>query len=91
MHPENSPLTTTYERHSDFFSLFVDFKRYVDFFLLKDLVSDDYSVIRHFLNHESFEDRPIPQNAEHYLEYMRNTLDFIESRGKHMEASLCAL
>tara|TARA_R110002072_G_C7758956_1_gene518165 strand:- start:51 stop:764 length:714 start_codon:yes stop_codon:yes gene_type:complete len=87
---KNSPLTATFERHSDFFSLFVDFKRYVDFFLLKDLVSDDYSSIRYFLNHESFEDKPMPQNAEHYLEYRRNTLDFIESRGKRMEASLCA-
>lgn len=83
-----SPLTAVFERHSDFFSLFVDFKGYVDFFLLQDLVTDDYSMVRYWLSHEAFEQAPFPANVDDYLEYRRNTLAFIESRARRMEASL---
>ncbi len=83
----NSPLYSVFERHSDFFRLFVNFKGYVDFFLLQDLVLEDYSKIRYWLNHESFETKPMPQSVDEYLEYRRSTLDFIQARGCRMEAS----
>jgi hypothetical protein len=85
----NAPLSSVFERHSDFFSLFLDFKGYVDFFLLQDLVSDDYSKIRYWLSHDGFEEAPMPKNVDDYLEYRRNTIDFIKARGKRMEAALC--
>lgn len=85
----NSPLSSVFERHSDFFSLFDNFKGYVDFFLLQDLVSDDYSHIKYFLKHDCFKGSPMPMNVDDYLEYRRNTLDFIEARGKRMEQAVC--
>src|SRR5262245_29413319 len=42
---EESPLSTTLARYADFFSLFGDFRGYVEFFLLHDLVSDDCSAV----------------------------------------------
>ena len=34
------------QRCSTFFSLFVDFKGYIDFFLLQDIVADNYSTVK---------------------------------------------
>ena len=38
-----SRLGETLKLYSDFFALFESFRGYVDFFLLQDLVTDDYS------------------------------------------------
>ena len=38
-----SPLGRTMARYPEFFALFENFRGYVDFFLLQDLVTDDYS------------------------------------------------
>ena len=45
-----SPLDETLLRYNNFFSLFSDFRGYVDFFLLQDLVTSDYSNINFFIN-----------------------------------------
>src|SRR4051812_46540710 len=45
---EESPLYNDLARYGQFFGLFIDFKGYVDFFLLQDLVSDDYSAVHFF-------------------------------------------
>ena len=37
-----TPLGETLGRYREFFDLFDDFRGYVDFFLLQDLVTDDY-------------------------------------------------
>jgi len=44
----------TLRRYSDFFDLFVDFKGFVDFWLLQDLVSSDYERVEFLLPFESF-------------------------------------
>jgi hypothetical protein len=46
---ESSPLSECLERYADFFSLFRDFRGYVEFFLLEDIVSDDFSKVTFFL------------------------------------------
>ena len=38
-----SPLSETLTRYGDFFALFGDFRDYVQFFLVNDLVTNDYS------------------------------------------------
>jgi hypothetical protein len=83
-----SPLTTVFQRHSDFFYLFDNFNGYVDFFLLHDLVTNDYSKIKYHLQHQSFEENPMPQNLSDYLEYRQNTLNFIKARGQRMLNSI---
>ena len=43
---ERSPLSDVLARYEDFLCLFGSFKGYVEFFLLQDLVSPDYSAVR---------------------------------------------
>ena len=44
---DKNPLTDVLDRYRDFFNLFTDFKGYVDFFLLQDLVTGDYQSINY--------------------------------------------
>ena len=77
---QSSPLSETFERYSDFFDLFVDFKGYVEFFLLQDLVTEDFSSVKFHLPFTSFDNSPLPNDAEEYLEYKNNTIRFIKAR-----------
>lgn len=79
-----SPLSSVFERYIDFFNLFNSFQGYVDFFLLQDLVTPDYSDIKFHLQHSSFDDSPLPNNKNEYLEYKENTIKFIQARGHRM-------
>ena len=45
---EKSPLSEVLTRYADFFAIFGDFKGYVEFFLLQDLVTEDFSSIKFF-------------------------------------------
>ena len=62
---EWSPLKTL-ALHSDFFSLFRDFRGYVDHFLLNDLVDDDTDKIRFYLPFDNFERDALPASVEEY-------------------------
>lgn len=81
---EDSPLTADITRYVSFFRLFGDFKGYVDFFLLKDLVVDDYSTIRFFMPFDDFESSPRPENIESYAFFRDRTTEFVESRNKRI-------
>ncbi len=85
---QSSPLSETFERYSDFFDLFVDFKGYVEFFLLQDLVTEDFSTVKFHLPFNSFDDPPLPHDAEEYLEYKNNTIIFIKARNLRMLESV---
>ena len=67
-----------------------DFKGYVDFFLLQDLVTANYSSVKFHLKHRDFDEPPLPQNEAEYLEYMENTIKFVRARGKRIAASVSA-
>ncbi|HEX5016891.1 MAG TPA: hypothetical protein VFX15_04835, partial [Actinomycetes bacterium] len=41
----SSPLEDTFARYRDFFALFVDFRGFIDFFLLQDIVTEDCSSV----------------------------------------------
>ena len=81
---ESSPLDTALERSSKFFELFVDFKGYVDFFLLQDCVDDDYNV-KFWLDTSLWVSDPMPETVESYKDWIDKELDFVEERGKRME------
>ena len=83
-----SPLGATLSRYSNFFSLFNDFKGYIDFFLLQDLVTSDYAKINFHLSHNCFEDDPLPKSKEDYLIYLERTVDFVTARAARMQESL---
>ena len=77
---QSSPLSDTFERYADFFRLFGDFPGYVDFFLLQDLVTVDYSAVRFFSPFEDFDPWPIPGTVTEYIDYRRLATDFIKAR-----------
>ena len=53
----------------------------MDFFLLQDLVSEDYSAVRFWDGWKDFSDNPIPQMVERYLEFLEREVEFVERRG----------
>jgi hypothetical protein len=84
---ETSPLSDTLERYADFFALFRDFRGYVDFFLLQDLVTDDCSAVRFFLPfNDGFVKWPLPKTVGAYKEYMQRALHFIQARNSRILA-----
>ena len=87
---QSSPLSGTFERYSDFFELFVDFKGYVEFFLLQDLVAEDFASVRFHLPFTSFDNSPLPNDAGEYLEYKNNTIRFIKARNLRLMESVAS-
>jgi Family of unknown function (DUF6994) len=74
-----SPLSSTLARYGDFFALFDDFRGYVSFFLLDDLVNDDLSV-KFFMPFDDFAPPSVPNDVGAYKEYRRRSIEFIEAR-----------
>lgn len=85
---ETSPLYDTLKNDKDFFDLFVDFKGYVDFFFLQDLVSDDYSSVIFFIGNGDFNNSPLPCNIDEYMAWYNKSVDFIDKRNKRIEEYL---
>ena len=81
---KESPLQEVLLRYSDFFELFENFKGYVDFFLLQDLVSNNYEKINFYLPFDNFKRSPIPVNLDEYLIYKNKVLEFVEARSKRI-------
>jgi hypothetical protein len=77
---EASPLSDTLARYADFFDLFGDFRGYVDFFLLQDLVTDDYRAIQFFLPFADFTTPAIPTTLPEYVPYRQSSLEFVAAR-----------
>ncbi len=84
---ESSPLGETLARYRGFFALFRDFRGYVDFFLLQDLVTDDYSSIKFFMPFDEFKTPSVPGNVESYVEYRRLSIEFVRERNSRIQAA----
>ena len=59
--------------------MFGDFKGYVDFFLLQDLV-DEYAQVKFYLPFDDFKNPPVFSIVDDYLCYKRKIMNFIEKR-----------
>jgi hypothetical protein len=81
---ESSPLSETLERYADFFGLFGNFRGYVEFFLLQDLVTEDCSAVRFFAPFDDFNTSPLPASREAYIGYKQLAVDFIEARNNRI-------
>jgi hypothetical protein len=78
---EVSPLSDVLDRYKGFFQLFKDFKSYVDFFLLNDLVDSSYQKIEFFCSdRDPFLASPYPQNIDQYRLYRLRSMDFLSRR-----------
>lgn len=82
---EESPLYEVLSKNKMFFDLFVDFKGFVDYFLLQDLVSVDYTKINLWLETELFVKDPLPQTVEEYLKWIDLELEFTEKRNERIK------
>jgi hypothetical protein len=81
---EGSPLQDVLERYATFFGLFRDFRGYVEFFLLQDLVTDDCSVVKFFTPFEDFRTSPLPASIDSYRAYRQLAMQFIEARNRRI-------
>lgn len=76
-----SPLSDPLKRYADFFALFGDFRGYVEFFLLQDLVTEDCSAVKFFTPFEDFSTSPpLPASIDYYQAYRQLAIEFIEAR-----------
>ena len=82
---EWSPLGEVLGRHDDFFKLFVDFRGYVDYFLLQDAVTVDSSAVIFCTSFEDFTTSPIPQSVDEYQEYRLRAIAFIAARNRRIQ------
>jgi hypothetical protein len=81
---EESPLSGCFDNYSSFFAMFCDFKGYVDFFLLQDLVDGECSEVRFFHPFNNFEGNPLPKTVDEYLKYKEKSMEFIEKRNERI-------
>ena len=81
---QQSPLTDVLERNANFFKLFSDFRGYVDYFLLQDMVEREYEAINFWSSFDNFETEPLPTNKEEYLSYMNELLSFVKARNQRI-------
>ena len=80
-----SPLHVVLARYRDFFAVFEGFRGYVDFWLLQDLVTDDYSAVRFFMPFDEFRPPSIPQDIDSYREYRRRSIEFVQARNRRID------
>ena len=81
---EDSPLNEVFKRYADFFSLFQDFRGYVEFFHYQDLVEKDFLKIRFWHDFDDFNSPPLPANKEEYLSYKEKVIDFLHGRNQRI-------
>lgn len=81
---EDSPLAGTLTRYQDFFSLFGDFRRYLGFFLLDDLVDPHSVEIRWYLPFDDFNWSPLPRTPDEYETYRPASLSFVRARNRRI-------
>lgn len=81
---EASPLDGTLRRYADFFAIFGDFRGYVDFFLLQDLVTDNHAAVRFFLPFDDFRSPSVPRDIDAYRHFRRLSIAFVEARNRRI-------
>jgi hypothetical protein len=82
---EDSPMAATLGRYASFFALFEDFRGYVDFFLLQDLVSSDCEAVGFFMSFNGFNPPAVPMELDTYLEFRRLSIEFAEARNRRID------
>ena len=82
---EDNPIFNTIKRYEQFFNLFVNFKGYCEYFLLHDMVSDDFTEVQFFLPFEGFIKNPLPKNIDEYNVYKKNNIEFLNKRNNRIK------
>jgi hypothetical protein len=82
---ESSPLSAVLLRYSDYFALCRDFRGFVEFFLLQDLVTEDCAAVKFFGPFEDFATSPVPTSLDAYRDLASQ---FIADRNVRIRQSL---
>lgn len=83
---DTSPLYKCLCGYKSFFDLFVDFKGYVDFFHLQDLVTKNYSAVEFLCWFDGFNSTfPLPRTVDEYKAYMGRVMQFIRARNERID------
>jgi hypothetical protein len=80
-----SPLAETLARYPAFFGLFGDFRGYVEFFLLQDLVNGDASEVAVFPPFDDFKGPAVPQDLTTYQRYRERASHFVRARNRRID------
>lgn len=84
-----SPLYNHLERYKDYFEMFANFKGYVDFFLLNDMVDEKYEKVNFWLPFKDFNGRkPIPLDEKEYGYYIDKITSFVNARNHRIKKQL---
>ena len=81
---ENSPLYEYLEKDRAFFDLFVDFKGYVEFFLLQDCVSDDFGTVYFWEGNGELTECGLPKNYRDYMVIIEKEMEFLNKRNQRI-------
>lgn len=79
-----SPLSATLQRYSTFFALFGDFRGYVEFFLLQDLVTANGEAVRFFMPFDDFRTASVPGDVDTYREFRYRSIAFTRARNERI-------
>jgi hypothetical protein len=82
---EPSPLAPVLQAHASFFQRFVDFRGYVSFFLLDDLL-DERSAVRFYLPFSDFEGRVLAKSLAEYRQFLDRQVEFVEARNARISS-----
>jgi hypothetical protein len=83
---EASPLSEPLRRYAKFFGLFDDFRGYVEFFLLQDLVRGSDLQVRISQPYDGFESSPLPKSADEYRAYRDDAVALVHARNQRIRA-----
>ncbi len=81
---EDNPLYEVFKTYVFFFEKFKTFEDYCKFFLLDDLVDENYKKINFFIPFENFQVDGLPKSVDEYFEYKKNCINFIKRRNDKM-------
>lgn len=80
---EQSPLYSTLKRYSYFLDLFIDFKGFVNFFLLQDFSNERGNVL-FSIPFDNFKREPLPKSQLEYKNYKSKTTELINKRNSRI-------
>jgi hypothetical protein len=81
---EENPLERCMYQDQWFYDLFVDFRGFVDFFLLQDCVTRDHEEVRIWGDWSRFDDDPMPKDENGYLDWIECQLEFVRKRNERI-------
>ena len=81
----DNPLTDVITSDVAFYDLFVDFRGYVDYFLLQDCVTEDYSEVNIWEGNSSFTRNGLPDTIDGYITYIDNEMRFLHNRNNRIK------